>query len=206
MNRRRVMLEAARAVFAEKSYAEATVEEIAERAQFGKGTIYLYFEGGKQEILTALLNELYDEIRTPVETLVANASASATHSRVLLENHIFELVELIARNRELFIVSLKEADRDLPGKKEGGQGTWNDRLHHVLIVLGRFFELAVERGEIRRLDPIILAHLFSGLVQGYLKLVFEGKGQAGNDILEARQIARSLVSLFYDGVAVRATG
>ena len=36
LKNRRTMLEAARAVFAEKSYADATVEEIAERAQFGK--------------------------------------------------------------------------------------------------------------------------------------------------------------------------
>jgi AcrR family transcriptional regulator len=205
LKNRRTMLEAARAVFAEKSYADATVEEIAERAQFGKGTIYLYFKGGKQEILSTLLDELYDEIREPVERLVVTAGASATHSRTLLEDHVVELIGIVAKNRELFIVSLKEADRDLPGSAEGDQRTWNDRLHEVLILLARFFGFAVERREIKDVDPMVLAYLFSGLVQGYLKLVFEEKERAALATLDARQTARSLVSLFYDGVALRPT-
>ncbi|GIV59650.1 MAG: hypothetical protein KatS3mg043_0739 [Rhodothermaceae bacterium] len=46
--RRRAMLEAARAVFAEKGYLQATVDEIAQRAEFGKGTLYNYFTGGRR--------------------------------------------------------------------------------------------------------------------------------------------------------------
>src|SRR5690606_11691356 len=87
LKNRRTMLDAARAVFAEKSYADATVEEMAVRAQFGKGTIYLYFNGEKQEILPPLLDELYVELREPVERLAVTGDASATHGRTLLEDH-----------------------------------------------------------------------------------------------------------------------
>ncbi|PSQ74919.1 MAG: hypothetical protein BRD36_01045 [Bacteroidetes bacterium QH_7_64_110] len=37
--RRRIMLQAAQSVFAEKGYEQATLEEIAKRAEFGKGTL-----------------------------------------------------------------------------------------------------------------------------------------------------------------------
>ena len=53
------VLDAARTVFAEKGYADATLEEIAQRAEFGKGTLYNYFEGGKEEILFAVFDDLY---------------------------------------------------------------------------------------------------------------------------------------------------
>ncbi|TKX68113.1 TetR/AcrR family transcriptional regulator, partial [Halorubrum sp. GN11_10-6_MGM] len=55
--RRQAMLDAARAVFAEEGYADATLDEIAERAEFGKGTLYNYFEGGKEELFLAVFDE-----------------------------------------------------------------------------------------------------------------------------------------------------
>ncbi|NNE70602.1 MAG: helix-turn-helix transcriptional regulator, partial [Rhodothermales bacterium] len=38
--RRREILDAARTVFAERGFVGATLEEIASRAEFGKGTLY----------------------------------------------------------------------------------------------------------------------------------------------------------------------
>ena len=52
--KRSEILLSAQEVFAEKGFAQATLEEIATRAEFGKGTLYNYFPGGKQEILLAI--------------------------------------------------------------------------------------------------------------------------------------------------------
>lgn len=54
--RREAILEAAKAVFAEKGLLGSTIDEIAERAELGKGTIYLYFKA-KEEMLMALMEE-----------------------------------------------------------------------------------------------------------------------------------------------------
>jgi len=54
--RREAILEAARAVFAEKGLLAATIDEIAEQAELGKGTIYLYFKS-KEAMYTALVEE-----------------------------------------------------------------------------------------------------------------------------------------------------
>lgn len=54
--RRGAILEAAKAVFAEKGLSGSTIDEIAERAELGKGTIYLYFKA-KEEMLMALMEE-----------------------------------------------------------------------------------------------------------------------------------------------------
>src|SRR5258706_10903863 len=48
------ILEAARKVFAEKGFHEATVDDIAEAAGVAKGTIYLYYESKRDVYFAAL--------------------------------------------------------------------------------------------------------------------------------------------------------
>ena len=43
-------------VFAYRGFADATLEEIAERAEYGKGTIYSYFQS-KEELFEAVVDE-----------------------------------------------------------------------------------------------------------------------------------------------------
>jgi AcrR family transcriptional regulator len=54
--RRELILAAAKSVFAEKGLGETTIDDIAHRAELGKGTIYLYF-ASRDEILAALKQE-----------------------------------------------------------------------------------------------------------------------------------------------------
>ncbi len=58
---RQRILEAARAVFAEKGFAKATAEEISTRAGVGYGTFYLYF-ADKRQALHTILAEIDDKL------------------------------------------------------------------------------------------------------------------------------------------------
>ena len=53
--RRNDILDAALSVFAKKTYESATLDEIAERAEYGKGTLYNYFKG-KEDIFINLIS------------------------------------------------------------------------------------------------------------------------------------------------------
>src|SRR4051794_15053756 len=53
---RAALLEAALAVFAERGFGEASVDEIADRAGYSKGALYWHFES-KDELFFALLEE-----------------------------------------------------------------------------------------------------------------------------------------------------
>ena len=59
--RKQDILQAARAVFAQDGYYRATVDAVAERAEVGKGTIYLYFEN-KEAILAELTLQALGEL------------------------------------------------------------------------------------------------------------------------------------------------
>jgi AcrR family transcriptional regulator len=66
--RREQILDAARALFAERSYDEVTVEDIANAAGVARGLVHHYF-GGRKEVYTGLLERLgaqrEEELRPP---------------------------------------------------------------------------------------------------------------------------------------------
>jgi AcrR family transcriptional regulator len=68
--RKAEILEAARAVFAQGGFRHTTVEAVAERAEVGKGTIYLYFESKdaiRAELLLEALAELTGQLRAAAD-------------------------------------------------------------------------------------------------------------------------------------------
>jgi AcrR family transcriptional regulator len=59
--RKAALLRAARDVFADKGYHDAKVEDIAERANVAKGTVYLYFKD-KRAVLEELVDGLFTRL------------------------------------------------------------------------------------------------------------------------------------------------
>src|SRR6266852_5718382 len=55
--RRASILDAARCVFARKGYADTVVDDLAEQAGIGKGTLYLYFRSKSDVYLAALMED-----------------------------------------------------------------------------------------------------------------------------------------------------
>src|SRR5262249_23956569 len=83
-NRSRDILAAARAVFAEKSFAAARLDDIAARAGVSKGTLYLYFDS-KEALFEALLCAAVLPNLERLEGLVTawNASSAALLRQML---------------------------------------------------------------------------------------------------------------------------
>ncbi len=68
--RRQSILQAAREVFLEKGFSRATMDDVAERAEVSKGTLYLYFES-KETLLAHLLLEGLDSLYSYLEEAFA---------------------------------------------------------------------------------------------------------------------------------------
>lgn len=64
--RRAAIIEAAVTVFSERGYQEATMEEIAAKAELSKGTLYLYFKS-KSELMFAIWGLLVDRMNSFIE-------------------------------------------------------------------------------------------------------------------------------------------
>lgn len=109
---RRRIYSAAFGLFLEKGFENTTVEEIAERADVGKGTVFNYFPR-KSSFLAALVEHWtirIDEEMGPVEEW-----AGSTRNK--LEQLFFFLANLSAESPALFREAFFEHLRSLPEKK-----------------------------------------------------------------------------------------
>jgi TetR/AcrR family transcriptional regulator len=77
--RRQDILAAARVVFAQDGFRRATVDAIAQRAEVGKGTVYLYFASKEAVLAELVLQALAD--------LAARLQAASDHCSVLHPDH-----------------------------------------------------------------------------------------------------------------------
>src|SRR5690606_9747185 len=109
--RREEMLRAAQAVFAEKGYANATVDEIALRAEFGKGTLYNYFPGGKEDILFAIFDELFDTICQRIEEAFETDDMPKRPFRDTFRDALEAIFTFFLHRQDLLMILMKEAHR-----------------------------------------------------------------------------------------------
>lgn len=77
---RRVLLDAALGVFAERGFGGATVEAIAAEAGASKVTLYAYFPAGRDDLLRTLYDEINEELLDRVA--VAHGQASGFVDKV----------------------------------------------------------------------------------------------------------------------------
>lgn len=169
LNRRREMLGAARAVFAERGYEQATLDEVAERAEYGKGTLYNYFPGGKEAILMAVFDEMFDEFVDLVDKHFRKAPdpPDAASFRALIEVMIRNFVTEPAH----FLVFTKEVHRLMLGDHQELAAALVAHRDRVIGALSNPIARAVEAGVLKPHPPEAVAHMLLGNVVGYLNAV-----------------------------------
>ena len=203
--RRRAMLDAALAVFAQKGYDGATLDEIAERAEFGKGTLYNYFPEGKESILFALLDEMFAGmaalVRDHFESVQDDGRSARTHFRDLIARLLHHFTE----NREVFFLLIKEAQRLMLTERKQ-LASIHHRRDQAMEALVEPITRAVESGELRPFPPIVIAHLMMGNVKGYLMYASpnpECEVKPGEDSATLEEAADFISTILFDGLLPR---
>ncbi len=194
------IMDAARAVFAEKGYHAATVEEIAARAEVGKGTVYNHVEGGKTGLFLALLDGHFDEL----QVLAAEALADeAVPFRARFARYVAGFTAYFERHHDLFLLHLREVPRLLleDDAHAGRLQTRRDRLVEALVP---GLEAAMARGEVRPLPARLTAHLCFTALLGYLfQTCADARcGRQARPALPA-EVAEHLTALLFDGLDAR---
>lgn len=165
--RRRLMLEAARAVFAEKGYRRATLDEIAQRAEFGKGTLYNYFEGGKEELLLAVLDDVYADLHALALRVFSDLEPDAFRTR--LHQFVTQMLGYLYANHELVALLTKEAHR-MAFDDDPEKVAYFMRQHQRIVdVLLPAFERAVAEGVLKPLPVAPMVHMLMGHIDVYMR-------------------------------------
>lgn len=192
------MLEAASEVLASKSYVRATLEEIARKAEFGKGTLYNYFPGGKEEILFSILDELYDNVVGIAQQELADERI-LSDPRQAFEHFVRKVLEYYDSAQAQFVIVTKEAHRLLSESDPKGPYFLGQR-QRLIASLERPIELAIHSGSIKRLPPHAVAHMLIGNINGcqlHTAMCCQKEGETGPSIEERVTL---IMSLLFDGL------
>ena len=182
--RRQQLLDVAKALFAEKGFEGASVEEIAHRAGVSKPVVYEHF-GGKEGIYAVVVDREMHALLTSMTV----ALAEEAHPRVLLERAAGALLDYVDSSADGFRIMV----RDSPVATSTGtfSSLLNDIASQVEHILGVQFN---SRGYDRK-----LAALYAQALVGMVALT----GQWWLEVRKPKrdEVAAHLVNLAWNGLS-----
>ena len=104
--RRTDILRAAEHLFARKGYEGATIQDIADQARYGAGTVYLYFKDKE-----SLYYSLIDEKISMMVSLVKEKAARVAAAGGKLEIFVQEVFDYFEKNQDFFRIFISERGR-----------------------------------------------------------------------------------------------
>ena len=143
------LLAAARKVFAERGYHDASISDITRESDVGVGTFYLHFRD-KDEAFTMLIEEVLSTLQEQVIAEVYRQEKEPTLTTIIpaILHHAYE-------QRDLFRIALT------------GGGVFTRTFHVQEMItqgLSRTFERIAARGLLQEYDLPLLTWLVSGVI------------------------------------------
>lgn len=157
------LLAAARQVFIDRGYQEATISEIIQVADVAMGTFYLHFRD-KEEVLQALTEEVLQMLREKIHTALAEHP-----DQPLIPLIIRTLFRSACQQRDLFLL-LCSGEAYLVAHLRT-QRAQQGLVTHFLPL----FEAAREQGELGNDDPVFLAHVLVSMLVRAITWTFDQK-------------------------------
>ena len=153
--KRELILEGALKVFSQKGFHGATVEEVAEVAGVGKGTVYLYF-GSKTDLFVSVVEEKLKELKEVVMERLENMEGACVKLAESIKLHW----EFFNRSREFVKVILS----DLSGlEKELDERTREARAEFIGVLESVISE-GINCGEFKDIEPRMAAYAIEGAI------------------------------------------
>ena len=140
------ILDAATDLFAEFGYSDAVTQDLAEKLQVGKGTIYRYFPS-KRDLFLAAADRVMRRLRVHIDSAIEPVGDPVDRIEAGIKAFLGffdahpKFVELLILERALF------KDRTTPTyivHRERNKLRWNE-LYRQLIAEGRLRDMPVER-------------------------------------------------------------
>lgn len=206
------MLHAAQSVFAEKGYARATLDEVANRAEFGKGTLYNYFEGGKEDLLFSIFDEVYDDLHGMIEETVLASREGPASLRDAFHALVVRSFEYYEEREDLFLILIKEAHRLCFSDDPEKAAYFQDQKRRMVEALMPAVTAAKDAGAIDGLPSRPVAHLLLEVIDDMVVHRALGEREAdasfspnGTLLHDPEAAARFLTRLLFDGLEADGT-
>ncbi len=166
--RRNDIIDAAERVFFTKGRATATMDDVAEEAEFSKGTLYLYFKS-KEELYLAIHLRGLGILKKMFREAVAKEETGIDKTRAVGEAYYqFYLDQPDYFNALIYFESLEQAmQEENPVENECIMEGIN-----TLNILVEAIKIGIKDGTIRpEADPVKTAHILWGYTSGLIQLL-----------------------------------
>ena len=187
------IIKSAQKIFAQKSYEKVTLDEIAEEAEYGKGTIYNYFEG-KEDLFVNVIQHGLSQMEENI-TKVINENMNC---REQLEKILIEVKKFYKKNRDFFRVQIKEYGRLALYKDGDFKENLMKSYHFMVNGISGILKRGIENSEIRNINTDKSAEFFIFMIRMLIwkNLCLNIKNISDEDV-------NLLISLFFDGISCR---
>ncbi len=156
-DRRLGVLTAATELFSDKSFHDVKLEEVAERADVGKGTIYTYFKSKDELFVQCLVHDI-PAFEERVEKIIASGETFADALKKLISMQ-FEFVRIkgpLVKQVMVLGPQLKISDKQFK--------LLTEVFERAVARLARFFQKAMDEGILSRcLTAGQMAIMFQGI-------------------------------------------
>jgi AcrR family transcriptional regulator len=160
-----LLLDSAERLFVEKGYAETSIQEIAEDADFSRTSVYQYF-ASKEEIYLRILDRYGDLLAERVTGATAGSSKVPEKIRAFLEE-----IRLIIREKpNFFSLCFIQRHQVEPRLSPELRARLNAKRRRLENVFRDFYRQGVERGEVRDISVKDASNLFFAQITGMMLL------------------------------------
>ncbi|MBI3989329.1 MAG: TetR/AcrR family transcriptional regulator [candidate division NC10 bacterium] len=192
--RRRQIVEAAADLFARKGFRGTTTREIAEAVGVSEAMIFKYFPT-KEELYSAII-----EAKAKTEEILAAAAVAATSND---DAGVFRAVGQV-------MIETTEADPTLMrlllfSALEGHELSemfFESRVRRLHEFLSTYIQQRIADGHFRKVDPLVTARGFVGMVVHYL-LIHEVFGVKRPPHSSPEEVVSTFVNIFLEGLKRR---
>ena len=167
--RKQHILDSALSVFKNKGFEGSTMDEIAKDADFGKATLYYYFNS-KEEIFVELLNNGWEMIWESLEEEVHDNE----NPKETFINSLNIIGGLIRKNQILFEF-LFTAPQMMPSSFSDEKSSWKNYQNKMYGVFQGLLEEGIEKNEFPKMRSDLMMRAIGGLFHGLFFLGNEKK-------------------------------
>ena len=163
--RRRQILSAAKAVFAEAGYHGASIHAIIERAQIARGTFYLYFES-KAAVFDSILDQAMADLRARLHRIEVD-DPGAPPPQLQLRHQVVATLDYIVSDRPLATLLLSAGHTPDVDASERLEMFFTE----VRDLFRRALETGMEIGLVRKCQAELVAAAMLGMTRGVIELL-----------------------------------
>jgi AcrR family transcriptional regulator len=194
LQRRAEILEAAKELFYEKGYQNTTIDEIAARSEYGKGTIYLYFQG-KDDLYVSIIEAGYAEL----EERLNKAIKGKRNPEQKIKAIFLAFIEHCLENRQYFSITQYFLSEQA---QQSVSAELKERIYQLsfrLLSIGsRAAQEAIDSGVFRKgLDATDMSLIGWRLATGLLDVTLAGG--LGEQIIARPDIYENAIDMLIDG-------